>query len=62
LGRALSTSAEAYRFAVPKASADTSALENRVYWCRYENAFGDGWETRNASRPEEELRVRSIAR
>jgi hypothetical protein len=39
-----------------------SSLDDRVYWCRYENAFGDTWETRNAWLPERELEISAIGR
>jgi hypothetical protein len=61
-GRTLPDGADRYRLIVPgigRGGAQT-VLERRVYWCRYENAFGDSWETRNAWRPEEELRIRSL--
>jgi hypothetical protein len=62
-GRTLPDSGDAYRLVVTDtAAADAGAsLESRVYWCRYENAFGDSWETRNAWRPEEELRIRALS-
>jgi hypothetical protein len=60
-GRTLPDGADAYPLVVPDidASGASAALERRVYWCRYENAFGDSWETRNAWRPEEELQIRA---
>ena len=62
-GRTLPGSGDAYRLVVRgSAAADAgTSLESRVYWCRYENAFGDSWETRNAWRPEEELRIRALS-
>jgi hypothetical protein len=62
-GRTLPDSCDAYRLVVRgSAAADAgTSLESRVYWCRYENAFGDSWETRNAWRPEEELRIRALS-
>jgi len=61
-GRTLPEGAGTYRLVLPDvATAGVAAtLENRVYWCRYENAFGDSWETRNAWRPEEELHIRAL--
>src|SRR5215213_3078075 len=47
-GRTLPEGADRYRLVVPDVAA---ALHTRVYWCRYENAFGDSWETRNAWQP-----------
>lgn len=38
-------------------AAAGTALESRLYWCRYENAFGDGWKTRNAWQPAVELEI-----
>jgi hypothetical protein len=40
-----------------QAVVEDAALERRVYWCLYENAFGDGWETRNAWQANEELHI-----
>jgi hypothetical protein len=60
-GRTLPDAGDAYRLVVTDiAGAAVGGLESRVYWCRYENAFGDSWETRNAWRPEEELRIRPL--
>jgi hypothetical protein len=62
-GRTLPDGVDAYRVLAPDAAASTveAALEKRFYWCRYENAFGDGWETRNAWQPEEELHIRALS-
>jgi hypothetical protein len=57
-GRTLPDVADAYPLVAPDVGAvERTVLENRVYWCRYENAFGDSWETRNAWRPEVELHI-----
>jgi hypothetical protein len=34
--------------------------ETRVYWCRYENAFGRVWETRNPWQRAEDLDIRRV--
>lgn len=34
--------------------------DGRVYWCRYENAHGQTWETRNPFEPTAHLRIRRI--
>jgi hypothetical protein len=62
-GRTLRDGGDPYRLVVPDldAAGGAAVLERRVYWCRYENAFGDSWETRNAWRPEEELQIRARA-
>jgi hypothetical protein len=49
-------------YAVRAYDVQPGRLEKRVYWCRYENAFGDTWETRNAWQPEEELEIRAVPR
>jgi hypothetical protein len=55
--------ADAYRLVVDAtADSEMAALEKRVYWCRYENAFGQGWETENAWQPDEELLIRALPR
>jgi hypothetical protein len=36
--------------------------DGRVYWCRYENAQGQTWETRNPADPTTDLRIRRIYR
>jgi hypothetical protein len=61
-GRTLPDSGDAYRLVVTDtAEADGAAsLESRVYGCRYDNAIGDSWETRNAWRAEEQLRIRAL--
>jgi hypothetical protein len=48
--------ADSYRLVVSDIGG-AAALENRVYWCRYENAFGDSWETRKAWRAEDQLQI-----
>jgi hypothetical protein len=45
----------------PESLEDEVVLGSRVYWCRYENAFGDTWEARNAWLPELELPIQPIA-
>lgn len=59
-GRTLPDGADHYSLVVPAIATAPTALERRVYWCRYTNAFGDSWETQNAWRPEEELHIRSL--
>jgi hypothetical protein len=59
-GRTLPAEAHAYTLVVSNAAEAADSLPNRVYWCRYENAFGESWETRNAWRPDEELHVRAL--
>ncbi|SRR6266498_1642973 len=50
--------ADPYRLVVRDAAAPgAGALEKRFYWCRYENAFGRGWETENAWQPDMELHI-----
>ena len=63
-GRTLPDGAVSYPLVIPTEGIREldRVLESRVYWCRYENAFGDGWETANAWRPEEELHIRAIDR
>jgi hypothetical protein len=34
--------------------------DGRVYWCRYENAYGQTWETRNPHDPTADLRIRRV--
>lgn len=35
-------------------------LSERVYWCRFRNAFGHEWETRNSSAEEKRLEIERI--
>jgi hypothetical protein len=50
-----------YELAVPASFlGDESERPRRVYWCRYENAFGHTWESRNPWQPEEELTIRRL--
>jgi hypothetical protein len=58
-GRTLPEGGSTYLLTVPYAP---DSLDDRVYWCRYENAFGDTWETRNAWRPERELEIAAVGR
>jgi hypothetical protein len=60
-GRTLPDRDLAYTVVLSDVARADVVLENRVYWCRYENAFGDSWETRNAWRAEEELHIRAIS-
>jgi hypothetical protein len=55
-GRTLPDGDDSYRLVLSDIGV-VAALENRVYWCRYENAFGDSWETRNAWRAEDQLQI-----
>lgn len=59
-GRTLPEGGGTYRLAL--ATTDEEALAARVYWCRYENAFGDTWQTRNAWRVDDELEIVSVDR
>jgi hypothetical protein len=61
-GRTLPEGAGGYSLALAEQVVEKreSALDTRVYWCRYENSFGDTWETRNAWRAEEELEIRAV--
>jgi len=60
-GRTLPDSGGTYRLRIPAAAGGMTAdLNSRVYWCRYENAFGDSWETQNAWQPDEELHIRAL--
>jgi hypothetical protein len=61
-GRTLPDGGGTYRLVVPIAGIPEleRQLAGRVYWCRYENAFGDSWQTENAWQPEEELHIRAI--
>lgn len=34
--------------------------EKRLFWCRYENAYGQTWETRNPEDPVRNMRIRRI--
>jgi hypothetical protein len=56
--------AEGTNFAIPipweKASLGAGADETRLYWCRYENAFGRIWETRNPWQRAEDLDIRRV--
>lgn len=58
-GRTLPESGGTYQLTLV---ADPERLADRVYWCRYENAFGDSWETRNAWRPDRELEIVALKR
>jgi hypothetical protein len=61
-GRTLPEEGDNYSLALPEevVRRREGALEDRVYWCRYENSFGDVWETRNAWRAKEDLEIRSV--
>ena len=62
-GGTLPEAAPAYDLVVDDmADSDTATLEKRAYWCRYENAFGQQWETENAWQPEEKLKIRALPR
>jgi hypothetical protein len=57
-GRTLPEDTVAYPLVLSDVTAAArTALESRLYWCRYENAFGDGWKTRNAWQPAVELEI-----
>jgi hypothetical protein len=51
-------------FAIPipwaKAALGRDTDETRVYWCRYENAFGRVWETRNPWQRAADLDIRRV--
>jgi hypothetical protein len=61
-GRTLPEEEGSYSLALPENAGGGrgAALEDRVYWCRYENSFGDVWETRNAWRAKEDLEIRAV--
>jgi hypothetical protein len=40
--------------------ADHSETKNAVYWCRYQNAFGETWETENPVEPNEPFSLRQV--
>jgi hypothetical protein len=63
-GRTLPEGGRSYSLAFSESAVDKreDALARRVFWCRYANAFGDTWETRNAWRAGEELEIRAIPR
>jgi hypothetical protein len=37
-------------------------LAERVYWCRFENAFGQQWETRNSSAEDKPLEISRVSK
>jgi len=48
-GARMPEGAETFRVEIPWESfrAGSNSDQSRVYWCRYENAYGKTWETRN---------------
>jgi hypothetical protein len=51
-----------YELVVPDTtrSGESLALERHVCWCRYRNAFGQRWETRNSWQPDVELEIERL--
>jgi hypothetical protein len=52
-------------FAIPVTWAEVLGTEGdpdpgRAYWCRYENAFGQTWETRNPADRGGDLKIRRV--
>jgi hypothetical protein len=60
-GRRLPDAADAYRLVVPQEGMSAETVQRRFYWCRYENAFGDSWETQNAWQPDEGLHIGALS-
>jgi hypothetical protein len=62
-GGALPESRGVFVLAIPAEELPPDVvLDERFYWFRYQNTFGNTWETRNPWRPEEQLNIRLISR
>lgn len=47
-------------WAKAQAGSGKAADDGRIYWCRYENAYGQMWETRNPWKRWEDLDIRRV--
>jgi hypothetical protein len=51
-----------FRLAIVRDEASPSEIPEREYWCRFDNLFGERWETRNSSDPVKEQEIRRLDR